>query len=303
MSFDQNAFLIIFTGALIAVSCGLLGSFLMLRKMAMTGDAISHAVLPGIVIAFLISGSREGFVMIIGAGLFGVVATVLIEYLVTKVRLQADASIGVTFTLLFALGIILITFFAGQVDLDQDCVLYGEIAYVPIDLWITSNQTIMGPRVMYLAIINLLLVIVFILLFFKELKLSTFDSQFAATIGLSTTAVNYGLMGMVSYTTVSSFEAVGAILVVAFLAVPPAIAYLWTKSLKKMLGLTVLIGIAISLLGYYLAYYINSSIAGAMATVAGIMLLVSIIAQQKKVKRFIQPFQTNRNIPSKTSTI
>ena len=303
MSFDQNAFLIIFTGALIAVSCGLLGSFLMLRKMAMTGDAISHAVLPGIVIAFLISGSREGFAMIIGAGLFGVIATVLIEYLVTKVRLQADASIGVTFTLLFAMGIILITFFAGQVDLDQDCVLYGEIAYVPIDLWITSNQTNMGPRVMYLSIINLILVVAFILLFFKELKLSTFDSQFAATIGLSTTAVNYGLMGMVSYTTVSSFEAVGAILVVAFLAVPPAIAYLWTKKLTKMLVLTVLIGIATSFFGYYLAYYINSSIAGAMASVAGLMLLVSIIAQHKKVRRLIYPLGSNRKSTTQPSMV
>src|SRR5690554_6864490 len=279
MSFDQNAFLIIFTGALIAVSCGLLGTFLMLRKMAMTGDAISHAVLPGIVIAFLISGSREGFAMIIGAGLLGVVATVLIEYLVAKVKLQADASIGVTFTFLFAIGIILISVFANQVDLDQDCVLYGEIAYVPIDLWITSDNINMGPRVMYLAIVNLVLILLFIILFFKELKLSTFDSQFAATMGLSTTAVNYGLMGMVSYTTVSSFEAVGAILVVAFLAVPPAIAYLWTKDLKKLLGLTVLIGVAVSFVGYYLAYYINSSIAGAMATVAGIMLVASILVQ------------------------
>lgn len=288
MSFDHNAFLIIFTGALIAISCGLLGSFLMLRKMAMTGDAISHAVLPGIVIAFLISGSREGFSMIIGAGLFGVAATVLIEYLVTKVRLQADASIGVTFTLLFAIGIIFITFFAGQVDLDQDCVLYGEIAYVPIDLWITANDTNMGPRVMYLAIVNLVLVLMFIMLFYKELKLSTFDSQFAATIGLSTTAVNYGLMGMVSYTTVSSFEAVGAILVVALLAVPPATAYLWTKDLKKLLLLTAVIGVTVSFLGYYLAYYINSSIAGAMASVAGGLLLLSVIAQQRKVMQFIR---------------
>ena len=284
MSFDQNAFLIITTGALIAISCGLLGTFLMLRKMAMTGDAISHAVLPGIVLAFLISGTREGFALIIGAGLLGVVATTLIEYLVAKVKLQADASIGITFTFLFAIGIILITFFANQVDLDQDCVLYGEIAYVPIDLWITSSGQNMGPRILYLAIINLLLIIVFIFLFFKELKLSTFDAQFAATVGLPTTAINYGLMGMVSYTTVSSFEAVGAILVVAFLAVPPAIAYLWSKDLKKLLALTVVIGILISLFGYYLAYYINSSIAGAMAVVAGIMLLVSIIVHQKKFK-------------------
>jgi manganese/zinc/iron transport system permease protein len=282
MSFDQNAFLIIFTGALIAVSCGLLGVFLMLRKMAMTGDAISHAVLPGIVIAFLVSGTREGFAMIIGAGLLGVFATIVIEYLVAKVKLQADASIGITFTFLFAIGIILITFFANQVDLDQDCVLYGEIAYIPIDLWITSNHVNMGPRVMYLAIVNLLLIVTFISLFFKELKISTFDGQFAATVGFSTKAINYSLMGMVSYTTVSSFEAVGAILVVAFLAVPPAIAFLWTKDLKKLLGLTIVIGILISFFGYYLAYYINSSIAGAMATVAGMMLTITIIVKKKK---------------------
>lgn len=285
MSFDPNAFLIILTGALIAVSCGLLGVFLMLRKMAMTGDAISHAVLPGIVIAFLISGSREGFAMIIGAGLLGILATVLIEYLVARVKLQSDASIGITFTFLFAIGIILITVFANQVDLDQDCVLYGEIAYVPIDLWITSSGSNMGPRVMYLAILNLILVVAFISLFFKELKLSTFDGQFAATMGFSTTAINYGLMGMVSYTTVSSFEAVGAILVVALLAVPPAIAYLWSKDLKKLLILTLLIGVAVSFLGYYLAYAINSSIAGAMATVAGFFLAASIVAQRlRRVK-------------------
>lgn len=296
MSFDQNAFLIILTGALIAVSCGLLGVFLMLRKMAMTGDAISHAVLPGIVIAFLLSGTREGFAMIIGAGLLGVFATIVIEYLVAKVKLQADASIGITFTFLFAIGIILITYFANQVDLDQDCVLYGEIAYIPIDLWITSNGFNMGPRVMYLAVVNLVLILVFLSLFFKELKISTFDGQFAATLGFSTTAINYGLMGMVSYTTVSSFEAVGAILVVAFLAVPPAIAYLWTKDLNKLLGLTVLIGIAISFFGYYLAYYINSSIAGAMATVAGMMLTFSILYNKKNPIRFKKAEATGRQI-------
>lgn len=296
MSFDQNAFLIILTGALIAVSCGLLGVFLMLRKMAMTGDAISHAVLPGIVIAFLLSGTREGFAMIIGAGLLGVFATIVIEYLVAKVKLQADASIGITFTFLFAIGIILITYFANQVDLDQDCVLYGEIAYIPIDLWITSNGFNMGPRVMYLAVVNLVLILVFLSLFFKELKISTFDGQFAATLGFSTTAINYGLMGMVSYTTVSSFEAVGAILVVAFLAVPPAIAYLWTKDLNKLLGLTVLIGIAISFFGYYLAYYINSSIAGAMATVAGMMLTFSILYNKKNPIRFKKAEATSRQI-------
>ncbi|NRA48492.1 MAG: metal ABC transporter permease, partial [Phaeodactylibacter sp.] len=134
----MNAFWIILTGALVATSCGLLGAFLVLRKMAMLGDAISHAVLPGIVIAYLFSGSRETLPMLIGAAGIGVLTTFLVEFLHQKARLQIDASIGITFTWLFAIGIIMISMYVGQVDLDQDCVLYGEIAYVPLDLWITG---------------------------------------------------------------------------------------------------------------------------------------------------------------------
>ncbi|GGF39133.1 metal ABC transporter permease [Echinicola rosea] len=292
MSFDPNAFLIILTGSMIAISCGVLGVFLMLRKMAMTGDAISHAVLPGIVIAFLVSGSRHGLTMVIGAGLVGIIATVFIEYLSNKVKLQSDASIGITFTSLFAIGIIMITFLANEIDLDQDCVLYGEIAYVPIDLWITGAGKIMGPRVTYLSLVNMALVIGFIALFFKELKISTFDKEFAATIGLSTVGVNYGLMGMVSYTTVSSFEAVGAILVVALMVVPPATAYLWTKNLYRLIQLTIIMGIVISFLGYYLAYFLNSSIAGAMATVAGFFFFTTVILKHKQLPGIRKKIET-----------
>ncbi|HSJ67444.1 MAG TPA: metal ABC transporter permease [Anditalea sp.] len=277
MTFDQNAFLIILTGTIISISCGLLGSFLILRKMAMIGDAISHAVLPGIVLAFFFSQQREGIAVIIGAGLLGVLATLMIDYLSNKVRLQSDASIGVTFTWLFAIGIILITLFAGRIDLDQDCVLYGEIAYIPIDLWILTNGTIMGPRVLYVALINVIAVIFYIIYFYKELKLTSFDAEFASSIGISTGLINLSLMGMVSYTTVSSFEAVGAILVLALLVVPPATAYLLTTNLKNMLILTLIIGFLTSLFGYYLAYYIDGSIAGAMASVAGIFMLIAII--------------------------
>ncbi|KEO71735.1 metal ABC transporter permease [Anditalea andensis] len=277
MTFDHNAFLIIITGALIAISCGLLGTFLILRRMAMIGDAISHAVLPGIVLAFLFSQQREGIAVIIGAGVLGIIATLIIDYLSTKIKLQHDASIGVTFTWLFAIGIILITLFAGQIDLDQDCVLYGEIAYIPIDLWILPNGTIMGPRVLYVALINVILVIFFIMYLFKELKITSFDAEFASSIGISTGIINLSLMGMVSYTTVSSFEAVGAILVLALLVVPPATAYLLTSNLKRMILYTLIIGVFTSLIGYYVAYYINGSIAGAMAGVSGIFLLFAII--------------------------
>ncbi|MEX2379241.1 MAG: metal ABC transporter permease, partial [Vicingaceae bacterium] len=147
----MEALWIILTGAMIAISCGLLGSYLVLRKMAMVGDAISHAVLPGIVLAYLFSASRETLPMLIGAAAIGVLTTVMIELFYKKARLQVDASIGITFTWLFAIGIILISVFAGQVDLDQDCVLYGEIAYVPLDLWISGNGTNLGPRSLWIS--------------------------------------------------------------------------------------------------------------------------------------------------------
>jgi len=275
MSFDQNAFLIIFTASIISISCGLLGVFMMLRKMSMTGDAISHAVLPGIVIGFFVSGSQRGLEVIIGAGLLGIIATLVINWLKNKAKVQLDASIGITFTLLFAIGIILINLLAYKVDLDQECVLYGEIAYLPIDLWITKAGFSMGPRITYLAVLNLLLVGTFIFLLYKELSLTSFDENFGLVIGLPAGAINLALMSMVSYTTVSSFEAVGAILVVALLVVPPATAFLWTKKLTSLIKLTAAIGIFISITGYYMAYLVDSSIAGMMVAVSGIGFLGS----------------------------
>lgn len=283
MTFDQNAFLIIFTASLIAISCGLLGVFMMLRKMSMTGDAISHAVLPGIVIGFFVSGSQRGLEVIIGAGILGILATLLIDWLRKKARVQLDASIGITFTLLFAIGIILINLLAYKVDLDQECVLYGEIAYLPIDLWITQSGLNLGPRIMWLAILNLLLVLGFILLVFKELKITSFDESFGMAIGIPAGGINLALMSMVSYTTVSSFEAVGAILVVALLVVPPATAFLWTNKLIPLIQLTCLLGLAISLIGYYLAYAFDSSIAGMVVTVSGIIFLASAVLKTKKL--------------------
>jgi manganese/zinc/iron transport system permease protein len=273
----MDAFWIILTGSLVACTCGILGCFLILRQMAMIGDAISHAVLPGIVIAFLLAGSRDSLSMLLGAGTIGVLTTFFIEFLHRKARLQSDASIGVVFTMLFALGIILISLFAAQVDLDQDCVLYGEIAYVPLDLWITAAGNIMGPRAVYTLGAVLLLNIITIKLFFKEFYLTTFDPGYATAIGISTAVWHYALMGMVSLTTVASFEAVGAILVVAFLIAPPATAYLLTTSFKKMLWITVFTGILVAFSGYYLAVILNASIAGAMASMAGFWFVMAFL--------------------------
>ena len=268
---------IILAGSFVAVACALLGSYLILRKMAMIGDAISHAVLPGIVIAFLISGSRDTGWMLLGAGFVGILTTFLIEFLHQKAKLQTDASIGVVFTSLFALGVILISAYAGQVDLDQECVLYGEIAYVPFDIWVTDSGTVLGPRILIITGIALLLVIIFILLGYKELFITTFDPAFAAATGINAVLWHYLLMGAVSFTTVASFEAVGAILVVALLIAPPATAYLLTDNFKKMLLIAAGFGILSSISGYYLASWADGSIAGAMATMAGVFFGITFI--------------------------
>ena len=273
----MNDLYIILTAALVSMSCALLGCYLILRKMAMVGDAISHAVLPGIVVAFLISGSRDSATMLIGAGLIGIVTTFLIEFLHKKARLQADASIGVTFTWLFAVGVVLISLFAGKVDLDQDCVLYGEIAYVPLDLVITEGGTILGPRALYVAGAILILIISFILFGYKELFLTTFDPAYASAIGISTTLWHYLLMGAVSATTVGSFEQVGAILVVALLIAPAATAYLLTDNFKWMLLIACGVGVLSSITGYYLAVWIDSSIAGAIASMTGIYFALALL--------------------------
>lgn len=278
----MEAIQIIVAGSLVAISCGLLGCFLILRKMAMVGDAISHAVLPGIVVAFLITGDRDSITMLIGAGIIGMLTTFLIEFFHKKGKLQTDASIGVTFTWLFAIGVILISVYAGKVDLDQDCVLYGEIAYVPIDLWITKSGNILGPRVLYIAGAVLAILLLFISLGYKELFLTTFDPAYAAAIGISTTLWHYLLMGAVSITTVASFESVGAILVVALLIAPPATAYLLTENLKKMMIISSLLGVVISAGGYYLAAWLDGSIAGAMATVAGFLFGLAFLFAPKE---------------------
>jgi len=299
----MDDFWIILTGALVASSCAILGCFLLLRKMTMVGDAISHAVLPGIVLAYLVAQSRASVPMLIGAALFGVLTTVLIEVLHKNGKLQVDAAIGVSFTWLFAIGVILITFYASKVDLDQDCVLYGEIAYVPLDVWLTKNGSNLGPISVWLMGVNLLLVLAFVIIGYKGLLITSFDPLLAATVGISTALWHYALMGAVSLTTVLSFESVGAILVVAFLIGPPATAYLLTENLKRMIIISVGLGILAAIGGYMLAVWIDGSIAGAMATFIGIeFLLVFLFAPKNGIlfsnKKFNPQEQKNISPPT-----
>ena len=265
----SDALAIMLTGALVASACAILGTFLMLRKMSMIGDAISHAVLPGIVIAYLVSHSRASLPMMIGAAIVGLLTTGLIELINRKGRLQADAAIGLSFTLMFAIGVILISLFAGNIDLDQECVLYGDILYVPLDTLSLGGLPVL-PRSVWILSGLMALIGVYIWLGYKGLLITSFDPAMAASLGISTAFWHYSLMGMVSLTTVLSFEFVGAILVVAFLIVPPAIAYLLTDHLPSLMGYAILAGVISAIGGYYLATAIDGSVAGAMATVLGL---------------------------------
>jgi manganese/zinc/iron transport system permease protein len=204
-----------------------------------------------------------------------VLSTLLIEWLQKKARLQADAAIGLAFTFLFALGVILISAYAGQVDLDQECVLYGEIAYVPLDTWSWGGLSL-GPRPVWILGLLLVAISLFIYIAYKPLVLTSFDPDYALALGVSSALWHYLLMGFVSLTTVLSFESVGAILVVAFLVGPASAAYLLVRRLPQMLGLALLLGLAAAASGYYLALALNGSIAGAMAVMIGVEVAAAL---------------------------
>ncbi|MCQ4088550.1 metal ABC transporter permease [Saccharibacillus sp. JS10] len=272
-------FWIILTAILVASACSILGCFLILRRMALVGDAISHAVLPGIAIAFLMSGTRDSMWMLLGATAFGLLTVFLIQTLQTS-GLQSDASIGIVFTALFAVGVLIISLNAQHIDLDLDCVLFGEIAYVPWDTWTLGGNN-MGPRAVWMLGITLAVILLLFGLFYKQFKICAFDPAMAVACGIPVLLFHYLLMGMVSMTAVSSFESVGAILVVGMLIIPAATAYLLTHRLGIMIGLSVAVGIVSAVVGYLISYALDASIAGCIVSVAGILFIFALVLAPK----------------------
>ncbi len=262
--------------AVTAAACALPGVFLVLRRMAMMSDAISHSILLGIVLAFFVVENLNSPLLVIGAALTGVATVSLVEVLNRTGLVREDAAIGLVFPLLFSVGVILVSRYAGSVHLDVDAVLLGELAFAPFDR-LEIGGVDWGPQALVLMGIVLVLNAVLIGLFFKELKLATFDAGLAAALGFAPGIVHYGLMTSVSVTAVGAFDAVGSILVVALMIGPPATAYLLTNRLPVMIGLSVAIGVAGSIGGYWLAHELDASIAGAMATTIGALFLAAFL--------------------------
>lgn len=291
---------IVVVGVLAAVSCSLLGNFLVLRKMSMMGDAISHAVLPGLAIAFLVTGARASVMMFIGAAIAGVLTAVFTQWISKFGNVDRGASMGIVFTTLFALGLILIVQAADHVDLDPGCVLYGAIELTPLDVvWRPElfGQVLEVPRAALVLAAVTVLNLFFVLLFFKELRISSFDPELATTLGINANVMHYLLMTLVAVTTVAAFEAVGSIIVIAMLITPAAAAHLLTDRLASMVVISAVLAIASAILGHLSALIVpgwfgfaGTSTSGMMAVMSGVIFTVVLFCAPRYgilSKRFI----------------
>ncbi len=258
--------------SLVAIACAIPGTFLVLRKMAMISDAISHSILPGIVIGFFITQDLNSPWLILLAAVTGVLTVVLVEKIQQTKLVKEDTAIGLVFPALFSIGVIMIAKYANDVHLDIDAVLLGELAFTPFDR-IFYNGIDFGPKSLWVIGIILLVTLALLFAFYKELKMSTFDAGLATSLGFSPALLHYGLMSIASVTTVGAFDAVGAILVVALMIAPAASAYLLTNNLTKMIALACFFGVFSAISGYWSANFLDASIAGSIATMLGVVFL------------------------------
>jgi manganese/zinc/iron transport system permease protein len=273
-------------------SCALVGNYLVLRRQSLLGDAISHAILPGLVIAFLLSGARSGWPVLLGAVLAALTAGFLIEAVRRLGRLENGAAMGVVFTIMFAGGVVLLERGrARTVHIDAEAVLYGQIEDI---LWLapTTWASLADPSVwaaLPIEVVTLAAVAVVclavVLVFYKELAITTFDPALATTLGIPAALFHYGLILLVAVVAVAAFEAVGSILVVAMLVCPAATARLLTDRLSLQIVLSTVLGVIAGAGGYVLAAFGPAwfggtgslSAAGMIAAVTGALLLLAIL--------------------------
>ena len=275
MSYFAISYESLFVLVATAMACAILSPFLVLRKLSMVSDAISHSVLLGIVIAFFIVKDVGSPFLIAGAALFGVITVFVVEFLSGTGLVKNDDAVGIVFPMFFALAVVLITKFARNVHLDTDIVLMGEVIIAPLNRVEFIGMSL--PKALVQMEILLLINLLFVIIFFKELKITTFDRGFAKLAGFSSVALFYALMTLSSFTAVTAFDAVGAILVVSFLITPGAAAYLISKDLKVMIVISVGYAVINSGIGYVLSLLMNVSMSGMTAAAAGVTFLLTFL--------------------------
>jgi manganese/zinc/iron transport system permease protein len=273
--FNAEGGWILLTAAATNAACALVGSFLVLRRMSLMGDALAHAVLPGLAAAFILSGSYSIGPLIIGAVVAGLAAAVLTQTLHEYAGVPADTSMGVAFTSLFALGVVLIKRGISGVHFDVKCVYEGAIELSPLWTWDVFGYDV--PRSLVITTGALVVNAIVIALLWKEFKLSSFDPALATTMGFPAVGMHYLLMLLVAVTAVASFEAVGSILVVAMLIVPPATAHLLADRLGPMVLLAMAIGVLAAVIGYVVGVWLDTNLAGMMTVAAGGLYALAVL--------------------------
>ncbi|HMO19171.1 MAG TPA: metal ABC transporter permease [Oligoflexia bacterium] len=275
---------IIIISSLVALNTALLGNFLVLRKLSMVGDAISHAVLPGLALAFIIFASREGSLMLLFAAIFGILTVLASELLRSKAGVDEGAALGVVFVSFFALGLVLIVKASEIVDLDPSCVLFGSVelaALSRVDFSIFESIHISVPPSSIRLSLLLLINSIFVYFLYKELVLSSFDYKFAKAQNRKPQLLHYVLLSLVALTAVISFEIVGNILVVAMFVIPPAAAHLLTNRLNVIIWISLIFSVFVSFCGHLSAVLFPSifgfgstSTAGMIASISGILFIL-----------------------------
>jgi manganese/zinc/iron transport system permease protein len=267
---------------LVAAACAIPGVFLVLRRQSLMSDAISHSILFGIVIALFLTHEISSPWLIIGATLTGVATVSLTELIINTRLLKEDSAIGLIFPMFFAIAVLLINKYAGDIHIDSDAVLLGSIDFAPENRFV-FNSLDYGPKAMWVMGAILLANCILLMIFYKELKLATFDAGLAAALGLLPGVIHYGLMTMVSITAVGAFDAVGSILVVALMITPPATALMLTNRLHYMILLSIGIGMMSAITGCVVAHSVGDiSTAGAMTSASGFFFLLAVLFAPKK---------------------
>ena len=257
--FLQNALI---TSVMVGISAGIIGSFIILRGMSLMGDAISHAVLPGVAVSYMLGSSY-----IIGATIFGMASAALIGFVTKHSRLKNDTAIGIVFSAFFALGIILISFARSSTDLYH--ILFGNVLAVrDSDMFLTA--AVLG------------IVLISVPLFYKQLKLTSFAPTIAKSYGWNISAINYGLMFLLTLVAVTSLQTVGTILVIAMLITPAATAYQLTDKLLVMIVLSTVFGTLSSIVGLYFSYSYNLPSGATIVMAAAMFFIVAFIFAPKK---------------------
>ncbi|MCS6796024.1 MAG: metal ABC transporter permease [Raineya sp.] len=276
-------FWIIIVVSLLAVSSSSVGCFLVVRQMAMFVDTLAHSILPGIALAYIIRGEKDNFFILLFSLLCGLLISALIAWLNRKIHNRNDAVLGIIYTFFFAVGIILVTLFGEQADLDTDCVLFGEMLYIPFETLSFAEI----PRSFPLALIVALIATLFVWKAFRPLAFMSFDETFAKSIGLQVHRWNFALTAFTTLITILSFEILGSVMVVAMFAFPPAIAFLLTQRLQTMIFISLIVSVLSVILGYYFSVWQGGSSAASIVIMQGVMFMIALFVRKLSKSTFL----------------